>query len=122
MPTAVTVSWRWLMACRSGCWPTARSPVIPREGLPGRVEEALTDRTQGVDALRIVGVEVEVQDVQVRRQPLRPGRLGDDDRPRLAQQPAQRHLPGALAVLGADRRQHGIGEDAALGEDRKSVV
>src|SRR5580658_9690050 len=108
MPTVVTVSWRWLTAR----WPAARSSLVPRVGLPGRVEEALAGRAEGVDALHIVRVEVEVQDVQVRRQPLRPGRLGDDDGPRLTQQPAQRHLPGALAVLGADRRQDRIGEDA----------
>src|SRR5579862_3403463 len=112
MPTVVTV--RWLMACWSG----AGSSLVPRVGLPGRVEEALAGRAEGVDALHVVGVEVEVQDVQVRRQALWPGGLGDDDGPRLAEQPAQRHLAGALAVLGADRGQDRIGEDAALGEGR----
>ena len=39
------------------------SPLVPGEGIPRRVEETPTGGTQGVDALDVVRIQLEVADV-----------------------------------------------------------
>ena len=56
---------------------------------------------QGVDGRQLVGGELEVEDVDVLRDPVRLGRLRDD-RAALLQVPAQHHLGGGLAVCLGD--------------------
>src|SRR5438445_5226401 len=71
-----------------------------------------------VDPLEVVAVQLKARRGHILAQMFRAAGLGNRDDARLGQQPGQRHLRGADAVLAPDRRQRAVAHDTNLIERR----